>query len=101
MVTDRCLSEAGPLLDIGGLIQNICLVALEFGLGTCIEDQGVLYPGALREVVGLPESKRIVMAVAIGTPDPDFPANRVESAREPADSLTTSLGFDGDPGSPG
>lgn len=91
---DRCLSESGPLLDIGALIQTICLTALHFGLGTCIEDQGTMYPGVLRKCAHIPESKRIVIAIAIGYPDWDFPANKVESEREPIKNVTTWLGFD-------
>ncbi|MFU8795769.1 MAG: nitroreductase [Dehalococcoidia bacterium] len=91
---DRSLSESGPLLDIGAAIQTICLAALHFGLGTCIEDQGTMYPDVLREHAQIPESKRIIMAVAIGYPDWDFPANKVRSDREPPGSITTWLGFD-------
>jgi len=92
--TDRRLSESGPLLDIGALIQTICLTALHFGLGTCIEDQGTMYPEVLRKYARIPESKRIIMAIAIGYPDWDFPANKVESEREPIKNVTTWLGFD-------
>jgi nitroreductase len=92
--TDRCLSESGPLLDIGAVIQTICLTALHFGLGTCIEDQGTMYPEVLRKYAHIPESKRIIAAVAIGYPDWDFPANKVESEREPIKNVTTWLGFD-------
>jgi nitroreductase len=92
--TDRCLSESGPLLDIGAVIQTICLTALHFGLGTCIEDQGTMYPDVLRKHGHIPESKRIIAAVAIGYPDWDFPANKLESKREPIRNVTTWLGFD-------
>lgn len=91
---DRCLSASGPLLDIGALIQTICLTAVHFGLGTCIEDQGVAYPEVLRKHARIPESKRIIAAIAIGYPDWDFPANKVESEREPVNNITTWLGFD-------
>jgi nitroreductase len=91
--TDRSLTEGAPLLDIGAAIQTLCLAALAHGLGTCVEDQGVLYPEVVREYTGLPESKRIIMAIAIGYPDWDFPANRVESTREPVDNITTWCGF--------
>ncbi|HEU65074.1 MAG TPA: nitroreductase [Chloroflexi bacterium] len=91
---DRCLSESGPLLDIGAVIQNICLIALNFGLGTCIEDQGVGYPKVLRKYGRIPDSKRIIAAIAIGYPDWDFPANKVETEREPVKNITTWLGFD-------
>jgi nitroreductase len=91
--TDRCLTESGPLLDIGTVMQTICLTALHFGLGTCIEVQGTMYPKVLREYAHIPESKRIIMAIAIGYPDWDFPANKVESEREPIKNATTWLGF--------
>jgi len=94
IVVDRTLSESGPLSDIGSLMQNICLAALHYGLGTCIEDQGVMYSGVLRELAGIPDTKRIIMAIAIGHPDPDFPANALESEREPAEKITTWLGFE-------
>lgn len=92
--TDRSLSESGPLLDIGAAIQTICLAALNFGLGTCIEDQGTMYPQVLREHAHIPESKRIIIAIAIGYPDWEFPANKVKSDREPIENITTWLGFD-------
>ena len=92
--TDRCLSESGPLLDIGASMQTICLTALHFGLGTCIEDQAVAYPEVLRKHAQIPESKRIIAAIAIGYPDWDFPANKVGSQREPIGNITTWLGFD-------
>jgi nitroreductase len=92
--TDRALTESGPLLDIGAAIQTICLTALNFGLGTCIEDQGVSYPEVLRKYAHIPESKRIRAAIAIGYPDWDFPANKLESDREPIHNVTTWLGFD-------
>jgi nitroreductase len=92
--TDRCLSESGPLLDIGAVIQTICLTALHFGLGACIEDQGTMYPEVLRKYAHIPESKRIIMAIAIGYPDWDFPANKLVTEREPIKNITTWLGFD-------
>lgn len=91
---DRSLSESGPLLDIGAAMQTICLAALHHGLGTCIEDQGTMYPDVLRKYAAIPDSKRIIMAIAIGYPDWDFPANKVESEREPITSIATWLGFD-------
>jgi nitroreductase len=92
---DRCcLSESGPLLDIGAVVQTICLTALHFGLGTCIEDQGTMYPEVLRKYAHIPESRRIIIAIAIGYPDWDFPANKLITEREPMKNITTWLGFD-------
>ena len=94
IMTDRSLSDTGPLLDIGAVMQNICIAALNYGLGTCIEDQGVMFPQVLRELVPIPESKRIIIAIAIGYPNWDFPANKVESTREPVENITTWYGFE-------
>ena len=90
---DRSLTEVGPLLDIGAVMQTICLASLDYGLYTCVEDQGGGYPEVLREFAGIPESKRITITIAIGYPDWDFPANKLESAREPVESITTWCGF--------
>jgi nitroreductase len=92
--SDRCLRETGPLLDIGAVMQNICLAALPYGLGTCIENQGIQYSDMLREIIRIPESKRIAVSIAIGYPDWDFPANRLVSDREPAANITLWCGFD-------
>ncbi len=93
ITTDSILAESTPLIDIGAVMQNICLAALDYGLGTCIEDQGVMFPEVLREFAGIPESRRIMIAIAIGYPDLDFPANRLETTREPVDNITQWIGF--------
>jgi nitroreductase len=92
IVIDRSISEKGPLLDIGSVMQSICLGALSRDLGTCIEDQGVMYPDVLRECAGIPGSKQIIISIAIGYPDWDFPANKLKTPREPVDSITTWCG---------
>jgi nitroreductase len=92
-VTDKSLEGDTPLLDIGIVIQTICLTALEYGLGTCIEDQGCLYPETLRKITGMPDNKKIIMCIAIGYPDPEFPANKIETTRVAIDDITTWRGF--------
>ena len=93
IAVDRSLSETGPVLDVGAVMQNICLAALHYGLGTCIHDQGVLYPETLRKYAGIPESKRIMIAIAVGYPDEQAPANTVASTRLPIDDVVTWQGF--------
>ena len=91
---DRSLSYPRPLFDIGAVTQNICLAALHYGLGTCIANQGIAYPQVLHEFAGIPESKRIMISIAIGYPNWDFPANRVVSTREPMENIITWCGFE-------
>ena len=91
---DSALSESRVLFDLGLITQTICLAALNYGLGTCIGVQGVQYPEVIRKFTGIPESKRIIVCIAIGYPDWDFPANKLESKREPVESITTWHGFE-------
>jgi nitroreductase len=91
---DRSLSYPRPIFDIGAVTQNICLAAIHYGLGTCIANQGMAYPEVLHELAGIPESKRIVISVAIGHPNWDFPANAVVSLRESIENITTWIGFE-------
>jgi nitroreductase len=93
ILVDRSLDIKGTLFDIGALLQNICLAALKYELGTCIADAGIQYPTAMRKYTDIPESKQILMTVSIGIPNWDFPANKLASTREPAENLTTWHGF--------
>jgi nitroreductase len=90
---DRELDGSWALFDIGCLAQTICLTAMQYGLGTCIEDQGTVFSDVVRQFTGIPENRRIIVGIAVGFPDPDFPANSVCSAREDVDAFTSWLGF--------
>ena len=89
---DESMSEAQQI-NIGSVAQTITLAALNYGLGTCIHDQGAMYPEVIRQFTGIPESKRISICVSIGYPDWDFPANNVQSEREPIENITTWCGL--------
>ncbi|HNQ02262.1 MAG TPA: nitroreductase [Syntrophales bacterium] len=69
------------MLDVGLVVQTICLLAHARGLGTCIMAAAVRYPDALRKVASIPDDRRIVAAVAVGYPDPEYPLNRFERKR--------------------
>ncbi len=90
---DDAFTPPGPLLDIGAVMQTLCLAAVDAGLTTCIEDQGVHYPEVVRRHAPIPKSKIMATAVAMGYPDPDFPANKVESERAAVDEITAWIGF--------
>jgi nitroreductase len=64
------------LLDVGLAVQTICLLAHARGLGTCIMAAAVRYPDLLRRIAFVPDDRRIVAAIAVGYPDPDYPLNR-------------------------
>jgi nitroreductase len=69
------------------------LLAPGYGLGTIPEIQAVLYPDVLRKTLEIPDSKLIVLGIAIGYPDWDEPVNQLRSEREPLDTVTTWYGF--------
>jgi nitroreductase len=90
---DKGLNYTLDILGIGAVCQSICLAAMEFGLGTCIADQGILYDQPWYKLAGIPESKRLVAGISMGYPDSSFPANRLVSPRVPVDENTTWLGI--------
>ncbi len=91
--TDGSLERARTDFDLGLLTEALCLAAMCFGLGTCIDQQALCYPDLIREITGIPAEARLTAAVAIGYPDWDFPANRLDSTREPVEAVTSWRGF--------
>lgn len=89
---DKGLSIEYAMLDIGLVIQTICLLSHERGLGTCILAASVTYPELLRELVNIPDDKSIVMGIALGYPDWDSPANKFERVRADLDELVNWVG---------
>ncbi len=83
-----------PLFDCGLVAENIMLLATTYGLGTVAQIQAVLYPDVLRKVLGIPDSKLIVLGIAVGYPDRDDPVNKLRSERDPLDTVSTWYGFD-------
>lgn len=94
LCADESLETRIAASDIGGLIQTLCLAALDYGLGTCINGQGITFPEVVRKVTGLPESKKLYMSIAIGYPDWDHPANQLDTVRESMDTVVRWAGFD-------
>lgn len=89
---DKSLDEIFRF-EMGCVAQNICLAAMEYGLGTCVEDQAIEYQKGIREELHFPDSKLLVSGIAIGYPDWTFPANNVVSTREAVDNVTKWYGF--------
>ena len=83
-----------PVFDCGLVAENIMLLATRHGLGTVAQIQAVAYPDVLRKVLGIPDSKVIVLGIAIGYPDWDDPVNQLRSERDPLDNVSTWYGFD-------
>ncbi|OGO06501.1 MAG: hypothetical protein A2Y92_02105 [Chloroflexi bacterium RBG_13_57_8] len=83
-----------PVFDCGAITGMIALLAASYGLGTVTQARAVVYPHIVREVLGIPDTKLMLVGVAIGYPDPDNPVNRYTSDREPVDKLVRWYGFE-------
>jgi len=92
VAVDKVLQSNWPILDVGLVTQNIALAAPEFGLSTCIMRAIVDYPKHLRKIVGIPESKRIMIGLAIGYPDWEHPITGIKTAREEIENIVTFVG---------
>lgn len=83
-----------PIFDCGLAAANIMLAAVNYGLGTTPAAQAVPYPDIIRNALGLPESKLIVLGLFIGYPDPNNAQFPVYSAREPLEKMVRFYGFE-------
>jgi nitroreductase len=77
------------LLDIGGMLTTLTLLAHGQGLGTCPILQMVMWPDITRRHLKIPDSKLIVIGLSIGYPDPADPINRFKSFRLPLDDMVS------------
>ncbi|MFC2058508.1 nitroreductase [Chloroflexota bacterium] len=81
------------IFDAGLIAQTICLAALAYGLGTCLMTRAVNWPAILRELLEIPDSKLLVLGMAIGYPDTGAQVNNFVRARDPLDTFTRWYGF--------
>ena len=75
--------------DLGLLVENVCLIARDRGLGTCIMAMAVRYADALHELLPQAEGRRFVVGVALGHPDAGSELNRTERQRCPLGEVVT------------
>ena len=83
---ERCLTELA-MLDLGAVALTLELLAYAKGLGTCPQAAPLRYPWIFHEVLGIPESKRVMLALPIGFPVLDAPVNCFPRSRVPLAEL--------------
>ena len=74
-------------LDLGSIGTTICYAAVQEGLGTIYLSLAMHYPDIVRKTLHIPETKKIVIGIALGIPHPDAPASLFRSEREPLDKI--------------
>ena len=69
-------------LGVGMYLQTLLLALTARGLGTCVEVSIAGYPEIVRVHLAIPAELSILCGLAVGYPDPDFPANKLHVGRE-------------------
>ena len=80
--------------DCGAVINALVNAAWSRGLGCVINSQGIMQSPVIREHARIPDDQLIMMCVAMGWPDEDFPANAVVTERKSIEEAVTFIGFD-------
>jgi len=83
---DSAFSEA-RLTDIGVVLGYLVLAAHGLNLGTCPIGLITAFGDEIREVLSIPETKEVVIGVAVGYGDPEAPINRSRSERVPLEEV--------------
>ncbi len=84
---DGELNEPYSSLDIGSIGTTICYAAVQEGLGTIYLAASMHFPDIVRRVLDIPDSKKVVIGIALGYPHPDAPASVFRSSREDVNSI--------------
>ena len=75
-------------VDIGITLGYLVLAAHSAGLSTCPIGLITAYGEEIKDELGIPENRDVIIGVALGHPDWDAPINRFKSSREELDKLT-------------
>lgn len=80
--------ETGSYLDYGMFIQSIMLMAVEEGLATCPQAALGEYPEIVKEELGYPDDKKLVVGLAMGYEDTSAIINQYRTPRDEVETFT-------------
>jgi nitroreductase len=80
-----CDRRLGPYayLDVGVWLGTLLAAAASLGIATCPMASIAGYPKVLRAHLPIADTEVILVGIALGTSDPDVPANRCRTPRDP------------------
>jgi nitroreductase len=94
---DRALREGDVAqFDCGALVNGLVNAAWSRGLGCVVNSQGIMHSSVVRKHAGIPDDQVIMICVAMGYPDEEFPANAVVSKRRQVNDVANFVGFSDD-----
>ena len=76
-------------LAVGMFLQTLVLALTGHGLGTCLQVSIAHFPDVLHDHLDIPDDLQILCGLAVGYADPEFPANRLRTPRNPVDENIT------------
>ena len=91
-VIDRRLGRA-QWAHLGMFMQSVALVAVERGLGTCMQEFWAMLRESLHRHFALPETDMVYCGMALGHPDPTAPVNTLRSTRAAVEEFASLRGF--------
>lgn len=69
------------IFDMGLFAQSLMLAAHAHGIGTVPQAFVTDYAQLVKQVLGIPETKRLVLGMSVGYPDPESPVNKFRTDR--------------------
>lgn len=87
LLLERNLST-WSIFDMGLFSQSILLAANSFGLGSCLQGSLAGYPDTVRDFLGIPKTKEIVIGISLGYPDPEARINSYRSEKVSQENFT-------------
>jgi nitroreductase len=75
------------VFDMGLFAQTLILAAHSLGLCSCLQAGILNYPHAIREFLGIPETKLLVLGILVGYPDLKAPINSYRTDRASLDDF--------------
>ncbi len=75
------------LFDIGLFAQSLMLAAHALGVATVPQAFATDYAKYIKDFLGIPQSKRLVLGISAGYPDQDSPANTLRPDRAALDEI--------------
>ncbi|MBM3133165.1 MAG: hypothetical protein FJZ95_09070 [Chloroflexi bacterium] len=90
---DASLGE-WSILDTGMAVENLMIAAWHCGVGTCVMSAVVNYPDIIRSLFNIPDSKRIIVGIAVGYPDFSSPKATFRASHEALETMVKWQGFE-------
>ncbi|MDD3472967.1 MAG: nitroreductase family protein, partial [Syntrophaceae bacterium] len=84
---DEGLNIPYSCLDIGSIGTTICYLAHSEGLGTIYLAASMHFPDIVKNLLSIPETKKLVIGIAIGYPHPTDKASLFRSQRVPTQEI--------------